>query len=546
MAFLKLFAAIFVCFSIPGFTTPSLEEMTLEEKVGQLLMVHFNGEIANEEAQILIQKLYVGGFIYYNWANGLHSPEQVLNLSASLQKLASENPVPLPLFIAVDQEGGLVARLTKGFTVFPGNRALGMTGVPELAKQCAFAIGQELRAVGINFNLSPVVDVNNNPRNPVIGIRSFGETIDRVIPFAKNAIQGYHQAGIITSLKHFPGHGDVEVDTHQDLSVINKTKKQLEAIELRPFSELAPLADSVMTVHLIVPSIDPVNCATLSKDVLDILREDIGFEGVIITDSLVMEGLLKNCTSIDEAAIRALNAGCDILMLGGKQLLGIHDNLELSLKDVERIHLSLVNAVKEGLVSEQRLDQAVQRILNLKEKYNLSFAEEKENDPAIFIIPPEHQLLANEIATLALRLAENNKIPSPLNQYKIAVFAPKIIQNNLSQTTLFYLGKETYPQFFLGLNPSEEEIQAAYEVAQRTDILIFCSYNSWKNSSQVTFIQTLSSLKKPVIVLSLRDPIDASLFPEVDLILTTFSPTPPSIQAACERLAKMSLIPGSL
>jgi beta-N-acetylhexosaminidase len=394
MSFNEILRILFICLSLSGFA----KQMTLEEKVGQLLVVHFNGENVNEDAKTLIQKIHVGGIIYYNWANGLHSPEQVSQLSAGLQELSSHNRIPIPLLIAVDQEGGLVARLTKGFTIFPGNRALGMTGDPALAEQCAFAMGQELRAVGVNFNLSPVVDVNSNPRNPVIGIRSFGDTAEIVVPFARRALQGYHRANIITSLKHFPGHGDVEVDSHQDLPVINKSKQQLDAVELLPFAKLAKAADTVMTAHLMVPSLDPVNCATLSKKILDILRKEMGFEGVIIADSLVMEGLLKNCTSIEDAVIRALNAGCDLLMLGGKQLVGAHESLELKVADIERIHQTLVQVVKKGLVSEQRVDEAVQRVLKLKKRYHLG-----QKDASGLFQASEHVLIAEKVASLALK-----------------------------------------------------------------------------------------------------------------------------------------------
>ena len=322
-----------------------------------------------------------------------------------------------------------------------------MTNNYELAELSAFAIGQELNAVGVNFNLSPVVDVNCNPRNPVIGIRSFGSTTDIVIPFAEKAVHGYHRAEIITSLKHFPGHGDVEVDSHQDLPLIKKSKQQLQNVELLPFKELSSLADTVMTAHVVVPSIDPVNCATLSKNVLDILRDEICFEGVIISDSLVMEGLLKNCSSIDEAAIKALNAGCDILMLGGKQLVGAHANLELTVADVKRIHQSLVEAVKTGGISEKRLDEAVQRILNLKNKYNISSRDDKKN-LQFLVNTPEHNLLAKKIASLALKITQNKIISTRLTESKIAVFAPEIVGDSIRQTSLLKLGKETYPQFF--------------------------------------------------------------------------------------------------
>ena len=378
-----------------------LQKMTLEEKVGQLLMVHFNGEAANEDARFLVQDLHVGSIIYYNWANGLHSPLQVRQLSDGLQKLTQNNRLVIPLFIAVDQEGGKVARLTEGFTIFPGNKALSMAGDKNLAAQCALAMGEEIRAVGINMNLAPVVDVNSNPKNPVIGSRSFGDSPIVVTNFAKKALEGYHQAGIITTLKHFPGHGDVETDSHHDLPIIKKTKEMLNEVELVPFSQLANDTDAIMTAHIMVPAIDSQNCATLSKNCLDILREEMGFNGVIISDSLVMEGLLKNCSCIEDAAIRAINAGCDILILGGKQLLGAHARLELTVADVKKIHQNLCDAVKQGQIKESRLNQSVQRILDLKERYELSERAYRVFDGTELIVSTdEHQALAEKIRIL--------------------------------------------------------------------------------------------------------------------------------------------------
>lgn len=509
--------------------------MTLEEKIGQLLIVHFNGKIANEAAKALIQKTHVGGFIYYNWANGLDSPEQVLNLSSGLQKLSDQNRLPLPLFIAIDQEGGVVARLTRGFTIFPGNKALGMTDDSKLAEKAAFAMGQELGAVGVNVNFAPVVDINSNPRNPVIGVRSFGDSVETVISFAENALQGYQRAGIITSIKHFPGHGDVELDSHQDLPSIKKSKQELQNAEFLPFKALAHLTDMVMTAHIIIPSIDPINCATLSKNLLSILRDEMGFEGVIISDSLVMEGLLKNCSSIDDAAVKALNAGCDILLLGGRKLTGTHTDLELTVTDIQRIHQSLVEAVRTGFIAEERINQAVERVLRLKNKYTLSLTANSENLKHL-VNTQEHQLLTKKIASLAVKVTQNKDIQIALKKSKIALFAPAVVENTIKQTSLTNLGKETYSQFFQGLSPTDEEIKTAHTLAKKSDILIFCSYNAWQNSSQTFLIQSLLETKKPFILIVLRDPLDASFFPQANLVVTTFSPTTPSIQAAVERL----------
>lgn len=514
----------FVFFSY-GFTA-SLEKMSIAEKVGQLLMVHFHGEEANDDARNLIENYHVGGIIYYNWANGLHSPEQIQKLSSNLQTLAKNSSHAIPLFITLDQEGGVVTRLRNGFTIFPGNRALGMTGDPTLAELSAFYIGQELRSIGINMNLAPVVDINSNPKNPIIGVRSFGETATIVLPFARKSLEGFHRAGIMTSIKHYPGHGDVEVDSHVDLPILNKTKEELEREELLPFSELAQQADTVMTAHIMVPCFDANHCATLSQPILDYLRNEINFKGPIISDSLVMEGFLKCCGSIDEAAIQAFNAGCDILLLGGKQLVGTRANFELSVSDVQRIHASLVKAVSVGLISEERLNQAVQRILDLKDRYALSQTQALE-----FFDLATHKKLASKIASLALKKIVNRPIPS-IRESKIAFFAPASMKEAIQESSLLTLGKETFPFFF----EEKNDLQVMHHMTAKADLILFCSYNAWKSPEQTACIQSLLKDSKSFVLVVLRDPLDATLFPEADVILITYSPTAPSLQAAAEGL----------
>lgn len=360
------FVGSFLCFS-SCFAFDSAD-LSLEEKVGQLLMVHFYGEVANIDAHELICETKVGGIIYYNWSNGLNSPSQVKNLSEGLQALAAKNPHPVPLIIAVDQEGGRVTRLKEGFTLFPGNGVLGELGDLNLTEEQAFCMGSEMKAVGITLNLAPVVDVNCNPQNPVIGNRSFGSDPQRVSCFAQRALRGFHRAGVKTTLKHFPGHGDVELDSHEDLPIVRKSLAQLEKMELLPFAQLADSSDAVMTAHLLVPALDPDYCSTLSEKTLGYLREKIGFQGVIIADSLIMKGAMKGYERIEEVAVAALRAGCDILLLGGKLLNGMDRGSELSVADIKRVHAFLVAAVKEGMVSEQRVDLAVERILKLKNR----------------------------------------------------------------------------------------------------------------------------------------------------------------------------------
>lgn len=353
---MKYLLTYWLFFIVPAVITGT--HLTLEEKVGQLLIVHFNGEECNPDATRLIHDAHVGGFIYYNWSNRLSSPPQVKNLSHQLQEEAT-----IPLFIAVDQEGGRVTRLKEGFTQFPSNGEVGKTGDPSIAEHNAFVTGQELKQVGINMNLAPVVDVNVNPQNPVIGDRSFGSDPQTVIAFASQALEGYKRAGVLCVMKHFPGHGDVTVDPHKDLPIVDKPIYSLEKVELAPFAALN--APAIMTAHILVPTLDPDNPATTSKAILtDLLRNKIGYDGVIMSDSLVMEGLLKQYSSIEEAAIAAINAGCDVLILGGKQLLANHEGYELDVDDVIRIHKALVNAAKLGKID---IDESVNRILKLKE-----------------------------------------------------------------------------------------------------------------------------------------------------------------------------------
>ncbi len=507
-----------------------VKQLTLEQKVGQLIIAHFNGEIANEDAKTLIQEVGVGGIIYYEWANGLHSPNQVRKLSTSLQQLAQ-----IPLFIAVDQEGGVVNRLNQGFTVFPGNWALGVAGDAKLAEACAYAMGIELSAVGINVNCAPVIDVNCNPANPVIGVRSFGSTPEHVMRFGQAAQTGYHRAGIITSLKHFPGHGDVSVDSHELLPVVHKSKEQLQRVELYPYTRLTSKADMVMTAHILLPELDPENCATFSSHILNrLLREEIGYQGVVISDSLMMEGLLKIGSSIEEVTLRAFNAGCDVLLLGGKQLVGANKGFELTTADIKRIHRFLVDAVKTGRMSEDRLNQSVSRIIALKGRYPLT-----ETSHGLEVVhSKEHQQLAHLVADLSVAVHQN-RLPTTfsLHNKKMLVVSPTILLEDMK--TLPTL-KEAQHLAFTFNQPSVEESSAILKSCQEAEVVVVCSYNAWKFGEQQALIQFLLALKKPTVVICARDPQDAVLFPQAQAVLKAYGPTPSSLRAVVHTLMSLN------
>ena len=518
-----------------------INTLTVEEKVGQMLMVHFTGEEANEDAKRLLQQAHVGGFIYYNWANGLQNPAQVQNLSVGLQKLAKTISPNIPLLISIDQEGGVVTRLTSGFTVFPSNFAIAQTKHPKYAALSAFTTGQELKAVGINMNLAPVVDVSSNPLNPSVGVRSFSSSPKEVAHLGKLSLQGYQKAGIIATLKHFPGHGDVTVDSHIGLPIINKPLKDLEATEFFPFKKLLKNADAIMTAHLLIPSLDPQNCATLSSIILeDLLRKQWGYEGVIVSDSLVMQGVLDKCSSVNGAAIRAIQAGNDILILGGRAL-NDKGYAELKPDDIIRLHKHLVAAVNEGQISKERLDASIQRILKLKRKYQL-FNEQYPDGKEIakYVNTPAHQLLAKQIAKDSVKILKRNSTPLPfdMTQKNVAVVAPEVVNTASQNSSLMQLGKEIRSFFFKNLNPEEEELKKAQILTEWADVIIACSYNAWKNESQLRFLESLQKLGKPVFIIALRDPQDAEKLSAGSFVIATYSPTSYSIEAALNLIVK--------
>ncbi len=257
-----------------------MSKKELERKIGQLFVVGFDGTTVNPKIKKLIHDYHVGSIILFS--RNIGEPEEVLQLTSDLQKEAKKAGYEKPLLICLDQENGVVSRIHKGLTTFPGSMALGATDNPQYAYKIGLATGKELKALGINWNLAPVLDVNNNPDNPVIGVRSFSENAEKVAAFGEAMMKGLQDAGVMTSLKHFPGHGDTNVDSHLDLPVISHEMERLENIELVPFKACIEAgADSVMAAHVYFPAIEPEEDipATLSKRVyVDLLRKSLDLQ----------------------------------------------------------------------------------------------------------------------------------------------------------------------------------------------------------------------------------------------------------------------------
>jgi len=336
-----------------------LAGLTLDEKIGQMVIVGFTGYEIDDQVREMIEQYRVGGFILFG--TNIRDAEQLLELLNSLKAANADSK--LPLFLSVDEEGGRVSRMPAELTKLPTNKVIGNVNNPDFSFAVGSVIATELRAFGFNLDFAPVLDVNSNPRNPVIGDRSFGAEAETVSRLGLRTMQGLQSGGIISVVKHFPGHGDTAVDSHVGLPVVNHDLARLQALELIPFAAAVDNhADAVMVAHILLPQLDPVNPASLSPAIItDILREDMKFNGVVVTDDLTMGAITENY-SIGEAAVKAVQAGADIVLV-------CHSYSEEAAA-VE----ALRRAAADGTVPPERIDASVYRILQLKEKYRLNDA----------------------------------------------------------------------------------------------------------------------------------------------------------------------------
>jgi beta-N-acetylhexosaminidase len=358
-----------------------LQRMTVEQKVGQLFVPTIAGA-TSARGVALIRKYHLGGVIYF--PGNMRGPRQTATLSNALQRAAMKTGVPL--LISTDEEQGIVSRVPF-ITRFPSNRALASTRDPEEdVRTAARVTAEELRALGINQDNAPVADVNINPRNPVIGVRSFGTDPKRVARLVGVAVDAYRAAGVATVAKHFPGHGDTATDSHTGLPVIDHTKARWQQVDAPPFeAAIQHGTDAIMAGHIVMPHLDPSRRpGTMSSAVLTgLLRRELGFEGVIITDSMQMEGARLTYSPV-QAAVRAIKAGADQLLMP---------------VSLSKTYVAVLKAVRSGAIPEARLDQAVTRILRMKERRGLFNSPYVDADKAAAIVgSKEHRAAARRVA----------------------------------------------------------------------------------------------------------------------------------------------------
>src|SRR5262245_32356200 len=325
----------------------------IRRDIGQLLIGSLPGTTITPEMRSLAKEFSLGGVILF--ARNIEAPEQVAEMSVDVQGLASS----LPLWVSVDQEGGRVARLKAPFTVWPPMAVLGRSGDVQLAQRFATALAAELRAVGITLDYAPVLDIHTNPKNPIIGDRALAEDAESVGRLGAAIITGLQENGVAACGKHFPGHGDTSVDSHLELPLVEHPPDRIRRVECVPFREAVRAEVAfIMTAHVLVPSFDEEKPATLSSRIVQaLLRDELDFQGVIVSDDLEMKAIAATY-SVPQAAIEAIAAGCDALLV-------CSGNVEVQAATLE----ALVHAVEEEKIPYKRLEDALTRLRRAKERF---------------------------------------------------------------------------------------------------------------------------------------------------------------------------------
>ncbi|MFB7930935.1 glycoside hydrolase family 3 protein [Streptomyces sp. NPDC056039] len=528
-----------------------VSRMTLEEKVGQLFVMRVYGhsattpdqadidanlkEIGVRTAAELLAKYRVGGIIYFAWAHNTREPHQIADLSNGIQRASLGLPRGLPVLISTDQEHGIVARVGKPATLFPGAMAVGAGRSRSDARTLGRIAGAELRAMGIRQDYSPVADVNVNPANPVIGVRSFGADPRAVAGLVAAEVAGYQGSGVAATAKHFPGHGDTNVDSHTGFPTITHSRELWEKLDAPPFrAAIAAGIDSIMTAHLMVPALDDSgDPATLSRPILTgILRERLGYDGVVVTDSLGMEGVRTKYGDA-RVPVLALKAGVD-------QLLN-PPNLDLAWNAV-------LTAVREGELTEARLDESILRVLRLKAKLGLfrsPYVSQGGVDRTVGVRP--HLKAADRIAERTTTLLVNEGRLLPLSRRR----HPRVLvvgadPASPSGTTgpptgvlagaLSELGF-TATALSTGTAPSAATIAKAVAAARDADAVVAATYNVTASSSQKTLVEQLVATGRPVVAVAIRNPYDIAQLPSVPACLAAYSWTDVELRAAARVLA---------
>lgn len=510
----------------------NIENMSLERKVGQMLVVGFQGTEIDEHITKAIRDYHIGNIILF--LRNFKDINQLYILNKKLQELAiKENGYPL--FITIDQEGGMVTRLTKGAPFFPGNMALSAAGDENDAYLNGKYVGEELRALGINFNLAPVLDVNNNPDNPVIGVRSYGEDPKRVAKMGAAYIKGLQEKGIIATGKHFPGHGDTSVDSHLDLCSVNHDRERLEKVELYPFEKAIEIGiKAIMSAHVMFPEYEKEKLpATLSGNVLTkLLRDGLGFKGLIVSDCMEMKAIDKYFHT-DKAASMAVKAGTDLIFVSHsfEKQIGLLKNI--------------IQAVRSGDISEEKINDSVKRILKYKEDINIDeFINSSYEGVKKIVCNTEHIKFANKISENSITvLKDNGQLPLSKDENVLCIAAEAVVftevEDCLQRLDINNLIIKEFPLYhteYIKLKPTDDEIDILVKKSKGKDKVVIFTYNANLCMEQVKLVNKIYEINKNVIVIAMRNPYDFNKFNNISSYVMAYEYTPISIRSVIKFL----------
>ncbi|MEN7547473.1 glycoside hydrolase family 3 N-terminal domain-containing protein [Rapidithrix thailandica] len=498
--------------------TTQLDQTEVKKKVGQLFLLAFTGSEADVVLPF-VRERGIGGLYLSN--DNLKEPTQTAKLLNTLQAAAVEGISQQPLLTAADQEGAwgiMVPYSTTG----PGNMALGAAPVENTEKMYSI-FSQELAAVGVFCNLSPVADVNSNPLNPIIGTRSFGEDVQKVTDRVKASVSSLQRNGIISTAKHFPGHGNTHSDSHSGIPHVDRSLHEIESIDLAPFKAAVEAGvEIVMTAHIIYDSLDTENPATLSPEILNgYLRKKLGFKGVIITDSFNMGAIQKNYDPA-EAAVAAILAGADMIMLAEERYgEDVGDYVKSQHRMIDRVEQAVLN----GEISMERLDEAYNRIVTLKEKYQLAQKIPVDVEVAASIVgSPENKEAAIKVAEAALHIAYDNQSLLPLKpDSEISVV--RLTKEDVESIVKISEGigpnyYTAYTDFVTALKEEGFQVsEYSYDEALPEKNVVICVSENYpfpgksldleEQRNRLSFVQEQNGA--PVINVALKDPYDAYL-----------------------------------
>jgi beta-N-acetylhexosaminidase len=529
-----------------GWVTATMSRMTLEEKVGQLFIQNVYGRDATtpdsrnlplygvaSPAEV-VQKYHLGGVIYFAWTDSVQDPDQIVRLSNGLQRasLGQRSNAPIPLQVAIDQEQGVVTRIGPPATQFPGSMALGAGGSAPDARTAAAVTGRELLAMGINTNFAPVCDVNVNALNPVIGTRSFSSHPDLAAELVAAQVAGYQRdGGVSSSAKHFPGHGDTATDSHVAFPVITHTREQWESIDAPPFrAAIREGIDMIMTAHLAFPAFDDSgDPATLSRPILTgVLREELGYDGVIVTDSLGMQGV-RDKYGDAEVPVRALLAGVDQLLMSPA---------------MDEAYAAVLAAVRSHRIRPNELDEKVRRVLRLK--YRRGVVGQPYADPArvsSVVGIPAHLAAANAVTDRTTTLVKNDATALPMNPSgkKVLVTGYGVLTTATLAAALTAKGA-TVQNLQTGSSPTDTQVAAAVAAAADKDVVVVTTMKAWDTKvtdprgGQQKLVKQLLATGRTVVVVAVRDPYDVAYFSDAPTYVATYSFSPVAVEAAARVL----------